>query len=185
MGLNDVQFKMVIDAVVWGIKHPLRAVADVALKTMQDLLINVTTSGMGPQFFQKFYIELLQHMFAVATDTTHYAGLLGLCYWLAFHLIALCRTKLDFEHSSHSLLHGRVRTDGSAHPGPDRAQRCEPGVNYPHPSHLIPSHRLHRPMSSSTQPRSSWRPFRTSTSLLRRYVVSRCLIRALGRKCRS
>ena len=74
MGLNDVQFKMVIDAVVWGIKHPLRAVADVALKTMQDLLVNVTTSGMGPQFFQKFYIELLQHMFAVATDTTHYAG---------------------------------------------------------------------------------------------------------------
>ena len=48
-----------------------------ALKVMSDLLTNVSLSEIATTFYQRFYIDILQHMFAVATDTTHYSGIIA------------------------------------------------------------------------------------------------------------
>lgn len=51
--LTEEQLKMVVDAVVWGFKHPMRDVADTALKTLKQLLEGAqATPEMAAAFHQ-------------------------------------------------------------------------------------------------------------------------------------
>lgn len=76
MGSSDGQFDLLINAIVWGFKHPIRSVAENGLLIMKELLTNVAQDFTFSQmFFQRFYLQILQYIFEVATDSTHYCEL--------------------------------------------------------------------------------------------------------------
>eukprot|EP00730_Choanoeca_flexa_P018270 TRINITY_DN8877_c0_g1_i1.p1 TRINITY_DN8877_c0_g1~~TRINITY_DN8877_c0_g1_i1.p1 ORF type:complete len:1093 (+),score=360.10 TRINITY_DN8877_c0_g1_i1:50-3280(+) len=74
--LQAEQWKMVIDAIVWGFQHPMRNVADTSLRIMKELLEKLQRDpNMAQQFYSTFYTDILQHLFSVATDSAHLSGI--------------------------------------------------------------------------------------------------------------
>jgi exportin-1 len=70
------QFKLILDSVIWAFKHTMRDVAEIGLEILLKLLINIREHQEAAQgFYQSFYIEIMQHVFSVVTDTSHIAGL--------------------------------------------------------------------------------------------------------------
>lgn len=79
------QFKLVLTSIIWAIKHTMRDVADTGLAILTKLLENITREETAMQsFFQTFYTEIMEHLFAVATDTSHAAGLTQQASLLAY-----------------------------------------------------------------------------------------------------
>jgi exportin-1 len=69
------QFKLVLDSIIWAFKHTMRDVADIGLEILLKLLQNVREHEEAAQsFYQAYYLEIMQHVFAVVTDTSHIAG---------------------------------------------------------------------------------------------------------------
>ena len=67
--------KLVVDSVVWAMKHTERNIADTGLEIMQELLVNVTkTPNVAQGFYQQFLLSLIQDVFAVMTDRLHKTG---------------------------------------------------------------------------------------------------------------
>jgi exportin-1 len=67
---------MVVDAVIWGCRHPMRDVADTSLKILKNFMDRVPVSPMvfAQPFLNKFFLDILRHLFSIVTDTTHYSG---------------------------------------------------------------------------------------------------------------
>ena len=69
------QFKIFMDSVVWAFKHTMRNVADIGLNILLNLLQKFQAhEEAGSQFFQTYFLDLMQHMFSVVTDTSHTAS---------------------------------------------------------------------------------------------------------------
>jgi exportin-1 len=67
--------KLVIDAVVWSMKHTERNIADTGLDILYELLINVgRTPDIAQGFYQQYLLALIQDVFAVLTDRLHKSG---------------------------------------------------------------------------------------------------------------
>eukprot|EP00541_Cyclophora_tenuis_P008379 CAMPEP_0116562894 /NCGR_PEP_ID=MMETSP0397-20121206/12424_1 /TAXON_ID=216820 /ORGANISM="Cyclophora tenuis, Strain ECT3854" /LENGTH=410 /DNA_ID=CAMNT_0004089263 /DNA_START=202 /DNA_END=1434 /DNA_ORIENTATION=- len=67
--------KLVVDSVVWAMKHTERNIADTGLDILHDLLMNVTkTPNVAQGFYQQFLLSLIQDVFAVMTDRLHKTG---------------------------------------------------------------------------------------------------------------
>lgn len=67
--------KLVIDAVVWAIKHTERNIADTGLDILNELLMNVgRTPNIAQGFYQQYLLALIQDVFAVLTDRLHKSG---------------------------------------------------------------------------------------------------------------
>ncbi|XP_062503656.1 exportin-1-like isoform X2 [Corticium candelabrum] len=77
------QFKLVMDSIIWALKHTMQNVADTGLNILHTLLENVQRLDADQSFYQTYFLELLQHVFSVATDTSHTAG-------LTMHATILC-----------------------------------------------------------------------------------------------
>lgn len=81
------QFKLILDSIIWAIKHTMRNVAETGMKILLTLLENITKN---PQqeiingFYQTYYRDILHHMFAVATDSSHASGIFMQSKILAF-----------------------------------------------------------------------------------------------------
>jgi len=74
--IQPPQFKLVLDSIIWAFKHTMRDVADIGLEILLKLLQNVRDNQEAAQsFYQAYYLEIMQHVFAVVTDTSHIAGL--------------------------------------------------------------------------------------------------------------
>lgn len=70
------QFKLVLDSIIWAFKHTMRNVADTGLQILYKLIENIGHEETAMQsFYQTYYTDILQHLFSVATDTSHTAGL--------------------------------------------------------------------------------------------------------------
>ncbi|XP_071785336.1 exportin-1-like isoform X1 [Asterias amurensis] len=70
------QFKLVLDSIIWAVKHTMRNVADTGLSILYGLLQNVWQENSAAQgFYQTYYTDVLQHVLSVVTDTSHTAGL--------------------------------------------------------------------------------------------------------------
>jgi exportin-1 len=83
------QFKLVLDSIIWAFKHTMRDVAEIGLEILLKVLQNIREHEEAAQsFYQAFYIEIMQHVFAVVTDTSHIAGLTYHSQILA-HMFAL------------------------------------------------------------------------------------------------
>ena len=88
--IPPAQFKLVLDAVIWALKHTMRHVADTGLGILYQLLQNVAQVETATQsFYQTYYIDILQHLFSVVTDSSHTAG-------LSRRLVAVFRFRLSF-----------------------------------------------------------------------------------------
>lgn len=76
MAVPPAQFKLVLDAVIWAVKHTMRNVAEIGLQILEQMLTNLSRHPkMAQPFYQTFYTSLLHHMFTVVTDTSHTANL--------------------------------------------------------------------------------------------------------------
>lgn len=67
--------KLVVDAVVWAMKHTERNISDTGLEILDELLQNVSrTPNIAQGFYQQFLLALIQDVFAVLTDRLHKSG---------------------------------------------------------------------------------------------------------------
>ncbi|EED93167.1 exportin1 [Thalassiosira pseudonana CCMP1335] len=67
--------KLVIDSVVWAMKHTERNISDTGLDILYDLLQNVgKTPNIAQGFYQQYLLALIQDVFAVMTDRLHKSG---------------------------------------------------------------------------------------------------------------
>lgn len=87
--IQPEQFKLVLDSIIWAFKHTMRDVAEIGLEILLKLLQNIRENEQASQgFYQTYYLEIMQHVFAVVTDTSHIAGLTYHSQILA-HMFAL------------------------------------------------------------------------------------------------
>jgi exportin-1 len=67
--------KLVVDSVVWAMKHTERNISDTGLDILHDLLVNVgKTPNVAQGFYRQFLLSLIQDVFAVMTDRLHKSG---------------------------------------------------------------------------------------------------------------
>jgi len=67
--------KLVIDSVVWAMKHTERNISDTGLNILNELLQNVgKTPNIAQSFYQQYFLALVQDVFAVMTDRLHKSG---------------------------------------------------------------------------------------------------------------
>jgi len=83
--LNAQQFQLVMDSVIWAMKHLERNIADTGLQILYDLINNMQMSEVANDFYKAYFISLLQDILGVLTDTFHKPG---------FRLQALILAKL-------------------------------------------------------------------------------------------
>lgn len=69
------QFKLLMDSIVWAFKHTMRNVAEIGLNILLVLLQKFTVHEASTQFFQTYFLDIMQHIFSVVTDTSHTASL--------------------------------------------------------------------------------------------------------------
>ena len=77
------QFKVLMDSVVWAFKHTMRNVAEIGLNILLSLLQKFASNEeAGTQFFNTYFLDIMQHIFSVVTDTSHTASesYLSACY---------------------------------------------------------------------------------------------------------
>lgn len=72
--LSPAHLKLVMDSIIWAIRHTERNVADTGLLLLSDLVNSFSESEFCNQFFQGYYLSLVQEIFAVLTDTFHKPG---------------------------------------------------------------------------------------------------------------
>ena len=72
--MSPTQLKLVIDSVVWAIRHTERNVADTGLNLLSEMLVMFASSDAATAFHQTYYLHLLSEIFAVLTDTFHKPG---------------------------------------------------------------------------------------------------------------
>lgn len=83
--LSPQQFRLVLDSIVWAIKHTMRNVAEIGHQTLYTLLENITTNDeMMQTFYQTHCLDILQHLFCVITDPSLTAGLVQQTTVLAY-----------------------------------------------------------------------------------------------------
>eukprot|EP00580_Thalassiosira_gravida_P013796 CAMPEP_0201684068 /NCGR_PEP_ID=MMETSP0494-20130426/52443_1 /ASSEMBLY_ACC=CAM_ASM_000839 /TAXON_ID=420259 /ORGANISM="Thalassiosira gravida, Strain GMp14c1" /LENGTH=1085 /DNA_ID=CAMNT_0048167855 /DNA_START=79 /DNA_END=3336 /DNA_ORIENTATION=- len=67
--------KLVVDSVVWAMKHTERNISDTGLNILNELLQNVgKTPNVAQGFYQQYLLALIQDVFAVMTDRLHKSG---------------------------------------------------------------------------------------------------------------
>lgn len=83
--LSPQQFKLVLDSIIWAIKHTMRNVAEIGHQTLYTLLENIATNDeMMQTFYQTHCLDILQHLFCVITDPSLTAGLVQQTTVLAY-----------------------------------------------------------------------------------------------------
>ncbi|KAG9510172.1 Exportin-1 [Fragariocoptes setiger] len=83
--LPQPQFKLILDSIIWAIKHTMRNVADIGHQALMALLENLSTREEPMQEFYRLYcLDLLQHLFCVITDPSLTSGLVQQTTVLAY-----------------------------------------------------------------------------------------------------
>ena len=100
-------FKVVIDSIIWAIKHRERNIADTGLTILLEMLRNLDgMTDIAQQFYAQFLLSLLHETFSVLTDKEHEPGFKLQCEILQ-HLV------LRVEQG----LPAAPLFDAAAHPG--------------------------------------------------------------------
>jgi len=71
------QFKLVLDSIIWALKHTMRNVAEIGLSVMYSMFqnFNQADATATQSYYQSFFLDILSHLFAVVTDTSHSGNL--------------------------------------------------------------------------------------------------------------
>eukprot|EP00761_Pharyngomonas_kirbyi_P000242 gb/GECH01000242.1/.p1 GENE.gb/GECH01000242.1/~~gb/GECH01000242.1/.p1 ORF type:complete len:1056 (+),score=222.82 gb/GECH01000242.1/:1-3168(+) len=73
--VDDNVFKLIVDSIIWAVKHTEKNISETGLHVLYELLqhvSNLNTQHSGP-FYQAFFLSILQDVFYVLTDTLHKA----------------------------------------------------------------------------------------------------------------
>ncbi|TGZ75792.1 hypothetical protein CRM22_000184 [Opisthorchis felineus] len=86
LSLTTDKFKLILDSVIWAIKHTMRQVSETGLNILHTMLVNMSSANVEQRqvFFKTFYMDILQHMFAVITDRSQTGNLTLQCSLLAY-----------------------------------------------------------------------------------------------------
>jgi len=80
-------FKVVIDSIIWAMKHRERNIADTGLTILMEMLRNLDgRADIAQQFYAQFLLSLLHETFSVLTDKEHEPGFKQQCEILQ-HLV--------------------------------------------------------------------------------------------------
>ena len=76
LNLNETQFRMVLDAIIWGMKQMMPECKETSLEILDTLLDNVTDPDVTPRnmaqaFYKNYHIFILEHIFGVSTNILH------------------------------------------------------------------------------------------------------------------
>jgi len=76
VGLSPPQLKLVVDSVVWALRHTERNAADTGLNILTEMISKFSDYGgaVAVGFFQTYYVSILQEIFSALTDTFHKPG---------------------------------------------------------------------------------------------------------------
>lgn len=64
-------FKLVIDSIMWGTKHTIREISQIALQTCLDMINSVSQledEDIASQFFETFYVRILRDILEILVD---------------------------------------------------------------------------------------------------------------------
>ncbi|CAH8472624.1 unnamed protein product [Heterobilharzia americana] len=77
LSLTPDKFKLILDSVIWAIKHTMRQVSETGLNILHTMLVNMSSANSEQRqvFFKTFFMDILQHMFAVITDRSQTGNL--------------------------------------------------------------------------------------------------------------
>ena len=76
LSMNQVQFKLVLDAIIWGMKQMMQECKETSLSILKQLLLNVANQQLvdyetSQQFYKTYYMFILDHVFEVSTNILH------------------------------------------------------------------------------------------------------------------
>ncbi|KDQ18488.1 hypothetical protein BOTBODRAFT_154392 [Botryobasidium botryosum FD-172 SS1] len=76
LSLPAPQVKLVMDSIIWAIKHTMREIADIGLNLFHELINNFAAADQNASnaFFQQYSLPIVQDIFFVMTDTEHKSG---------------------------------------------------------------------------------------------------------------
>ncbi|KAF9962945.1 Karyopherin transporter [Mortierella alpina] len=76
MKLPAERLKLIIDSVVWAFKHTMRDIADMGLTICLEIISNFAAGDpiIANQFYQIYFLSLLNDIFYVLTDNNHKSG---------------------------------------------------------------------------------------------------------------
>jgi exportin-1 len=74
--IGEQEFRLIYSGIIWAIRHLERNVAETGLSTLHELLQNVEKTDLTAQFYQSYYLHVLQDVLAVLTDSLHKPGFL-------------------------------------------------------------------------------------------------------------
>ncbi|CAE5965940.1 unnamed protein product [Arabidopsis arenosa] len=72
--LSSEQLKLVMDSVIWAFRHTERNIAETGLNLLLEMLKNFQKSDFCNKFYQTYFLQIEQEVFAVLTDTFHKPG---------------------------------------------------------------------------------------------------------------
>ncbi|GJQ08532.1 hypothetical protein GpartN1_g323.t1 [Galdieria partita] len=72
--LAESEFRLVINAILWAVKHTERNIAETGLQTLLELLKNVDSSSYEGYFYRTYFQWILNDILVVLTDTLHRPG---------------------------------------------------------------------------------------------------------------
>ncbi|KAG0002313.1 Karyopherin transporter [Modicella reniformis] len=74
--LPPAQLQLIMDSVVWAFKHTMRDIADMGLSICLEIINNfaITDPVIANQFYQTYFLNLLNDIFFVLTDNNHKSG---------------------------------------------------------------------------------------------------------------
>ncbi|CAF1524233.1 unnamed protein product [Adineta ricciae] len=77
LALSPAQFKLVYDSIMWALKHTMRTISELGLEILQIMLRKFLTCDpqAAQTFYQVYYLETMQHIFAVVSERSHTSGL--------------------------------------------------------------------------------------------------------------
>jgi exportin-1 len=77
LALSATQFKLVYDSIMWALKHTMRTISELGLEILQTMLRKFQTCDpqAAQNFYQVYYLETMQHIFAVVAECSHTSGM--------------------------------------------------------------------------------------------------------------
>lgn len=74
--LDESQFNLILDCIIWSLRHELSTYSDLGLDLLEEILINVNKDGgIMNIFYQKYHLRILTDILDVMTDGFHKSGL--------------------------------------------------------------------------------------------------------------
>ncbi len=74
--LDSNKFNLILDCVIWSLRHELSTYSDLGLDLLEDILTNVNTNEqIMNAFYPKYHIKILTDILDVMTDGFHKSGL--------------------------------------------------------------------------------------------------------------